>query len=128
MHVSAPSPQYVLPVERHVQKLVHVFYTARAWVPPYAKLVLTGESVLVERDIRVWNSKTYRDKPVYLREDKLIVQHRKLDQTLLHCYVRADIDRFLLGGTVNSTRKGAKVLGRTIQLNGDSFLLLAKRR
>ena len=75
--VSPPSPQYVLPVERHVQKLVHVFYTARAWVPPYAKLVLTGESVLVERDIRVWNSKTYRDKPVYLREDKLIVQHRK---------------------------------------------------
>ena len=42
----------MLPVERHVQKLVHVFYTARAWVPPYAKLVLTGESVLVERDIR----------------------------------------------------------------------------
>ena len=111
----------MLPVERHVQKLVHVFYTARAWVPPYAKLVLTGESVLVERDIRVWNSKTYRDKPVYLREDKLIVQHRKLDQTLILCYGMTDIDRILLGGTVSSTRRGAKVLGRTTQLNGDRF-------
>ena len=92
-----------------MQKLVHVFYTARAWVPPYAKLVLTGESVLVERDIRVWNSKTYRDKPVYLREDKLIVQHRKLDQTLVLCLGMTDVDRILLGGTVSSTRRGAKV-------------------
>ena len=69
--------QYVLPVEENVQKLVHIFYTSRTWIPPYAKIVLLGESVLVERDIRVWNSKTYRDKPVYIKEDKLIAQHRK---------------------------------------------------
>ena len=69
--------QYVLPVEENVQKLVHIFYTSRTWIPPCAKIVLLGESVLVERDIRVWNSKTYRDKPVFIREDKLIRQHRK---------------------------------------------------
>ena len=39
--------------------------------------VLLGESILVERDIRVWNNKTYIDKPVILKEDKLISQHRK---------------------------------------------------
>ena len=39
--------------------------------------MLLGESILVERDIRVWNSKTYRDNPVYIREDKLIKEHRK---------------------------------------------------
>lgn len=32
----------------------------------------------MERDIRVWNNKTYIDKPVILKEDKLISQHRKL--------------------------------------------------
>jgi hypothetical protein len=44
--------QYVLPVEGMVQKLVHVFYTERAWPAPYAKFVLLGESIHLERDIR----------------------------------------------------------------------------
>lgn len=69
--------QYVLPLETNVQKLVHVFYTCRSWIAPYAKLVLLGESILVERDIRVWNNKTYVDKPVFIKEDKLVSQHRK---------------------------------------------------
>ena len=30
--------QYVLPLEPMVQKLVHVFYTQRSWIPPYAKV------------------------------------------------------------------------------------------
>ena len=30
--------QYVLPVEENVQKLVHMFYTSRTWIPPYAKV------------------------------------------------------------------------------------------
>ena len=32
--------QYVLPVEENVQKLVHMFYTSRTWIPPYAKVSL----------------------------------------------------------------------------------------
>ena len=65
--------RYVLPVEPHVQKLVHVFYTQPGLVAPYAKarslvsivmyifyclqLILWAEAILLERDIRVWNSK-----------------------------------------------------------------------
>ena len=30
--------QYVLPVEPNVQKLVHIFYTTRSWLAPYAKV------------------------------------------------------------------------------------------
>ena len=30
--------QYILPVEDNLQKLVHIFYTTRAWIPPYAKV------------------------------------------------------------------------------------------
>ena len=33
-------------------KLVHVFYTAPGWISPYAKIVLLGESIQLERDIR----------------------------------------------------------------------------
>ena len=69
--------QYVLPLEPNIQKLVHVFYTSRSWIAPYAKLVLLGESILVERDIRVWNNKTYVDKPVFIKEDNLVSKHRK---------------------------------------------------
>jgi hypothetical protein len=39
----------------------------RSVIPPYAKLILLGESILVERDIRVWNHKLYADKPVLVR-------------------------------------------------------------
>ena len=30
--------QYILPLEENVQKLVHIFYTTRSWIPPYAKV------------------------------------------------------------------------------------------
>ena len=30
--------QYILPLEENVQKFVHTFYTARSWIPPYAKV------------------------------------------------------------------------------------------
>ena len=56
--------QYILPIEPMLQKLVHVFYTEKSVIPPYAKLVLLGESILVERDIRVWNHKMYLDRPL----------------------------------------------------------------
>ncbi len=89
--------QYVQPLEPYLQRLVHVFYTERSFPAPLAKFVLygkchllhfndyhkaicwlqlTGESVLVERDIRVWNSKTYADRPVLAKEDQAIRKHR----------------------------------------------------
>ena len=36
-----------------VQKVVHIFFTERSWWSAYAKIVLWGESVLLERDIVV---------------------------------------------------------------------------
>merc|ERR1719228_1559742 len=69
--------QSVLPVQPLVQKLVHVFYTERRWLAPYAKLVLLGESIHVERDIRIWNSKTYVQKPNLVKEDAYIQKFRR---------------------------------------------------
>merc|ERR1719273_1437969 len=69
--------RYVLPVEPNVQKLVHVFYTQPSFIAPYAKLVQWAEAILVERDIRVWNSKRYESNPLWMAEDKLLVKHRR---------------------------------------------------
>ena len=69
--------QYVLPLEPMLQKVVHLFYTEPSWWSAYAKMVLWGESVLLERDITVWNSKTYADHPVAGTEDGLLSRHRR---------------------------------------------------
>lgn len=69
--------QYVLPLEPTLQKVVHLFYTERSWWRAYAKLVLWGESVLVERDISVWNSKTYVRQPLAGVEDGPLLRHRR---------------------------------------------------
>ena len=68
--------QYVTPLAPMLQKIVHVFYTQPYMPPPLAKFMLIGESILVERDIKVWNSKTYADQPVLVKEDQLIKKHR----------------------------------------------------
>lgn len=40
--------QYVLPLEPMLQKIVHVFYTQRTWLAPYAKMVLLGEPLVLQ--------------------------------------------------------------------------------
>ena len=70
--------QYIQTMEPMLQKIVHVFYTDRKWIRPLAKLTLLAESVLLERDIVVWNHKTFLDKPMYAsKEDRFIKQYRK---------------------------------------------------
>ena len=70
--------QYLLPIEPLLQKLVHVFYAEPSWPAPLAKLTLWAESVMVERDITMWNSKMYASKPTYAaKEDRLLKQHRQ---------------------------------------------------
>jgi hypothetical protein len=34
--------QYILPMEPMLQKVVHVFYTEKKWLEPFAKLSLIG--------------------------------------------------------------------------------------
>ena len=70
--------QYVLPIEPLLQKVVHVFYTEPQWPAPFAKFTLWGESILVERDITIWNNKMYASKPTLAtKEDRLLKQHRQ---------------------------------------------------
>ncbi|KDR22323.1 cholesterol 7-desaturase [Zootermopsis nevadensis] len=67
--------QTVTPVEPLLQKLEH-----RIYCPPslslFAKFILYGESVMVERDIMIWNHKSYVDKPILVKEDQSIRRHR----------------------------------------------------
>ncbi|KAJ4449081.1 hypothetical protein ANN_00476 [Periplaneta americana] len=68
--------QTVTPVEPLLQKLVH-----RIYCPPllslFATFTLYAESIMVERDIMVWNHKKYIDKPLLVKEDHSIRRHRR---------------------------------------------------
>ncbi len=91
--------QSVTPTEPMLQRVAHLFYTEPGFPAPMAKLVLHGESIMVggwmvftmldcanctlrnplaqvERDISVWNHKTYLDRPQLLREDTAVRRHR----------------------------------------------------
>nr|QJE50397.1 neverland [Diaphanosoma celebensis] len=69
--------QTVTPVEPLVQRVLHRMYTASSLIAPYAKLILWGEAIMFERDVMVWNHKTYIDRPVLVAEDKTLVKHRR---------------------------------------------------
>ncbi|KAI5740321.1 hypothetical protein M8J76_002690 [Diaphorina citri] len=68
--------QTVTPVEPMLQKVIH-----RIYCPPhlfwYANIVLYGECIMIERDIMVWNHKTYIDKPLLVKEDRTLARHRR---------------------------------------------------
>jgi len=38
---------------------------------------MLGECVQVERDVMIWNNKTFQNKPLLTKEDKLISQFRR---------------------------------------------------
>lgn len=69
--------QYVLPVEPNLQKLVHVFYSQPSLILPYAKLLLLAESMQVQGDVKIWNSKRYESRPTFVKGDRLLAQHRR---------------------------------------------------
>ena len=75
----------------------------------------------MERDIRVWNSKTYIDKPIILKEDRLIKEHRKY---LLSINYNQFLSRYLLpvaGGTSSSTLRAVSDLSNNIPWNGEGI-------
>ncbi len=39
-------------------------------------MIHAGSSIQVERDVKVWSSKTYEDRPALVKEDQLIRKHR----------------------------------------------------
>ncbi|XP_034234039.1 cholesterol 7-desaturase isoform X2 [Thrips palmi] len=68
--------QSVTPVEPLLQKVIHRMYCPPLLVP-YAKIVLYGECVMFERDVLVWNHKQFQDKPLLVKEDRLISRYRR---------------------------------------------------
>ena len=75
----------------------------------------------MERDIRVWNSKTYIDKPIILKEDRLIKEHRKYLQSINY---NQFLSRYLLpvaGGTSSSTLRAVSDLSNNIPWNGEGI-------
>lgn len=67
--------QTVTPIEPLVQKVVHRFYGPRL-ISPFMKFIVIAESIMVERDINMWNHKTYRNKPHLVKEDHTIKSFR----------------------------------------------------
>jgi len=69
--------QTVTPSEPMMQRVINRFYTAPSVIAPYAKLILWGEILMFERDVMVWNHKTYAGRPVLVSEDRTISKHRR---------------------------------------------------
>ncbi|ELU08143.1 hypothetical protein CAPTEDRAFT_130540 [Capitella teleta] len=69
----------VTPMEPMQQKMVHQIYVNRYLPTVFAKFIMLGEALMVERDIMIWNNKKYEGKPVYVKskEDGLIAKHRR---------------------------------------------------
>ncbi|OWF39957.1 Cholesterol desaturase daf-36 [Mizuhopecten yessoensis] len=71
--------QSLTPVEPMVQKLVHNIYMDRKVPTIIAKFFMLGEALQVERDVMIWNNKTFVSKPMFVKskEDSLIAKHRR---------------------------------------------------
>lgn len=68
--------QAVTPVEPMIQKVVHRFYCP-IYLALYATLTLVAESIMVERDIMIWNHKKFIENPLLLKEDKTVAKYRR---------------------------------------------------
>eukprot|EP00054_Salpingoeca_dolichothecata_P017779 m.107689 g.107689 ORF g.107689 m.107689 type:complete len:449 (-) comp22591_c0_seq4:206-1552(-) len=69
--------QGLTPVEPLLQDLTHTIF-CEPKIPTFiAKIFMLGEARQVERDVMVWNNKTYQKKPLLVPEDSLIAKHRR---------------------------------------------------
>ena len=75
----------------------------------------------MERDIRVWNSKTYIDKPIILKEDRLIKEHRKYLQSINYYQFLSNYLLPVAGGTSSSTLRAVSDLSNNIPWNGEGL-------
>jgi len=69
--------QNVTPLGPLKQKLLHQFYIS--WHIPmvFAKAFYYLETVQIERDMVMWNNKTYLQHPIYCKEESALVKHRR---------------------------------------------------
>ncbi|XP_075223854.1 cholesterol 7-desaturase nvd [Lycorma delicatula] len=68
--------QTVTPIEPMLQRVIHRVYSPPL-LSPYATLLLYGETVMVARDVMVWNHKEYIRRPLLVKEDQTIQLHRR---------------------------------------------------
>jgi cholesterol 7-dehydrogenase len=69
--------QSVTPVEPMVQRMLHRVYCSR-FVPTFvAKMTLYLEALQVDRDVMIWNNKMWRNKPLFMKEESMMVKHRR---------------------------------------------------
>ncbi|XP_064395396.1 cholesterol 7-desaturase nvd-like [Halichondria panicea] len=67
----------VTPLEPFLQKYSVVAYSDW-WIPTFlVKWLVQAYDVQLERDMIVWNNKRYSLKPLLVREDELILKHRR---------------------------------------------------
>uniref|UniRef100_A0A2S2PDC9 cholesterol 7-desaturase n=1 Tax=Schizaphis graminum TaxID=13262 RepID=A0A2S2PDC9_SCHGA len=68
--------QVVTPVEPLIQKVVHRIYCP-IYLSLYASIVLFMEAVMFERDVVIWNHKSYIEKPLASKQESTLLAHRK---------------------------------------------------
>ncbi|XP_050444085.1 cholesterol 7-desaturase nvd isoform X2 [Adelges cooleyi] len=68
--------QVITPVEPLIQKIVQHVYCP--WqLSLFAPLVLKMETIMLERDIVIWNHKTYVEKPLCTKEELTLLSYRQ---------------------------------------------------
>nr|XP_039261003.1 cholesterol 7-desaturase nvd-like [Styela clava] len=82
LHMNLPFARSVLvqsltPVGPLHQVIIHSFYTD--WKCPtwLSKIFLTFEAIQVDRDVMVWNNKTFSAKPLLVKEEAPITKYRR---------------------------------------------------
>ncbi|XP_055613089.1 cholesterol 7-desaturase nvd isoform X2 [Uranotaenia lowii] len=70
--------QSVTPVEPLIQKVIHRFYAPRNFINAIAmRCTIWAESIMFERDMKIWNNKQFIDNPLLIKEDRAIKTFRK---------------------------------------------------
>ncbi|KAL5460176.1 hypothetical protein EMCRGX_G033604 [Ephydatia muelleri] len=68
--------QTVVPEEPLNQRMTNYIF-ADWWIPTFiAATMLKGMGTQIDRDVNVWGNKTYLSKPLLVKEDRLILEHR----------------------------------------------------
>uniref|UniRef100_A0A8C4QVF0 cholesterol 7-desaturase n=1 Tax=Eptatretus burgeri TaxID=7764 RepID=A0A8C4QVF0_EPTBU len=69
--------QCVTPVEPLLQQVTHHIYYKSTIPPIIPKILLHLERIQFERDVYIWNNKTYMKTPLLISEDSPIGRHRR---------------------------------------------------
>lgn len=67
----------VTPVEPLLQCVTHCIYYQSNMPALIPKALIMGECIQFERDVMIWNNKTYMPRPLLVKEDSAIVRHRR---------------------------------------------------